>query len=186
MTTRNHPARPRNLVLLLVALLLPFPGTVAPRAEEKPARIENPSIDMEAFLAVSRKAAAHRESHRVSEEEFLRLSREPGTVVLDARSREKFDELHVRGALNLSFPDISVESLGRLLPDRNVRILIYCNNNFLGDPSAFPAKLPAASLNLSTYISLYTYGYRNVWELGPLVELAESELPFASGRGVKS
>lgn len=68
----------------------------------------------------------------------MRLSREPGTVVLDARSREKFSELHVKGAINLSFPDIAVETLAATIPDRDTRILIYCNNNFENAPGPFP------------------------------------------------
>ena len=39
-------------------------------------------------------------------------------------------------------------------------------------------KLAPASLNLSTYVSLYTYGYRNVYELAPQIELDRSILPF--------
>jgi hypothetical protein len=108
------------------------------------------------------------------------MSREPGTVILDARSREKFDELHIKGAINLSFPDIAIDSLNKMLPDKDTRILIYCNNNFLGDEKAFPAKAVTASLNISTYIALYNYGYRNVYELGPLVEIKASKLKFES------
>ena len=106
------------------------------------------------------------------------MSREPGTVVLDARSREKFDELHVKGALNLSFPDIAVESLKKTLPDKSTLILIYCNNNFRGAEGPFPSKLPTASLNLSTFIALYNYGYRNVWELGPVIDVKKTKLPL--------
>ena len=40
--------------------------------------------------------------------------------------------------------------------------------------------MATASLNLSTYIALWTYGYRNVYELGPLVDLADSKLAFES------
>src|SRR3954465_12093803 len=132
--------------------------------------IRNPQIDMEAYLKIAHEAAAYRESHRLSEDEFLRMSREPGVIVLDARSREKYDLLHIRGALNLPFPDIAIESLARVLPDKKARILIYCNNNFRNQEQAFPAKASNASLNVSTYISLYSYGYRNVWELGPLLD----------------
>jgi Rhodanese-like domain. len=46
------------------------------------------------------------------------MSHEPGTVVLDARSKEKFDQLHVEGALHLSFPDIAIDTLAALLPDK--------------------------------------------------------------------
>ena len=144
------------------------------------APVANPAIDMEGFLRVSREAAQHRATRRVTDEEFLRMSREPGTLVLDARSREKFDELHVKGAVNLSFPDIAVESLARTIPDKATRILIYCNNNFANAEGPFPTKAPSASLNLSTYIALYNYGYRNVYELGPLIDVAKSRLPFAS------
>ena len=142
------------------------------------AQTANPAIDMDGYLRVSLAAAQHRESRRLSEEDFIRMSREPGTVILDARSKQKFDELHVKGAINLSFPDIAVESLASTLPDRNTRILLYCNNNFENARDAFPVKLARASLNLSTYIALYSYGYRNVYELGPLVDIKASKLQF--------
>ena len=139
----------------------------------------NPAIDMPGYLEVAREAAQHREARRVSEEEFMRMSREPGTVVLDARSRDKYDELHVKGAINLPFPDIAIESLKATIPDKDTRILIYCNNNFADAEGPFPAKIARASLNLSTYIALYSYGYRNIYELGPLVELRQSKLEFS-------
>ena len=140
----------------------------------------NPAIDMQGYLRVSSAAAVHRDARRVSEAEFLRMSRESGTIVLDARSREKYDELHVSGAINLSFPDIAVDTLRLTIPDANTRILIYCNNNFSNADRPFPTKLPSASLNLSTYIALYTYGYRNLYELGPQLDLQHSALPFES------
>jgi len=37
---------------------------------------------------------------------------------------------------------------------------------------------PAASLNISTYVNLATYGYTNVYELGPLTNVKTSKLPF--------
>ena len=117
---------------------------------------------------------------RLSEEDFIRMSRDCGTVILDARSKEKYDELHIKGAINLSFPDIAVQSLRRTIPDQTARILIYCNNNFLGAEGPFPTKLPTASLNLSTYIALYSYGYRNIYELGPLIDMKTSKLDFVS------
>jgi len=138
----------------------------------------NPAIDMEGFLRVSLRAAKHRESRRLSEEEFARMAREPGTIVLDARSGEKYNELHIKGAINLSFPDIAIESLKKTLPDKKVRILIYCNNNFRNAEGPFPAKLPSASLNISTYIALYNYGYRNVYELRDTLDLSAAKLEF--------
>ncbi len=159
---------------LRISLMVLGLGTasIAVAADSAP----NPKIDMVRYLAVSREAALRRETHRVTEDEFLKMSREPGTIVLDARSREKFDLLHIRGAINLNFSDIAVDSLAKTLPDKNARILIYCNNNFSDDQLAFPTKAAVASLNLSTYISLYSYGYRNVYELGPLLEVKKTKL----------
>lgn len=138
----------------------------------------NPAIDMPGYLAVSREAAEHRAARRVSEDDFVRMSREPGTVILDARSRQRFDELHIKGAINLPFPDIAIETLAAAIPDKSTRILIYCNNNFTGAPGPFPAKIARASLNLSTYIALYSYGYRNIYELAPLIDIDASRLEF--------
>ena len=161
----------------LAALCLTCVVSVAP-AEVGPA---NPAIDMQAYLDVSAQAARHRQTRRLTEEQFMRMSATPGIVILDARSKRRYDELHVKGAINLDFSDIAIDSLAQAIPDKNTVILIYCNNNFV-NAEAFPAKAASASLNLSTYIALYNYGYRNVFELGPLVDIKESKLEFVSSR----
>ena len=167
-----------KFLALAVIVAMSFTAAAA-GAQGEPAPI-NPAIDMQGFLRVSSEAASAREKRRLSEVDFIRMSREPGTIVLDARSREKFDELHVKGAMHLSFPDIAVDSLQAAIPDKATRILIYCNNNFVGAEKAFPTKVPAASLNLSTYIALYSYGYQNVYELAPLLDIKTSKLEFES------
>ena len=165
---------PRQIFIIMI-------GSIAAAASAQSDPVpSNPAIDMPGFLRVSTEAASARVNRRVSEAEFIRMSREPGTIVLDARSREKFDELHVKGAMHLSFPDIAVDSLQAAIPDKSTRILIYCNNNFVGAEKAFPTKLPTASLNLSTYVALYSYGYRNVYELAPLLDIKSSRLEFES------
>src|SRR5262245_38014146 len=165
--------------LQTVALFCLLAGAVTASAAQQVQQAPvNPAIDMEGFLRVSALAARHRASRRVSQEAFARMSREPGTVVLDARSRDRYDQLHVRGAIHLAFSDIAIESLHKTIPDKSTRILIYCNNNFLGAEGPFPSKLASASLNLSTYIALYNYGYRNVYELGDTLDIRQSTLEF--------
>jgi len=167
-------------LVALVATLALFAtlSAVAQGLPDRQASIINPAIDEAAYARSVGDALGHRARHRLSEAEFIRMSREPGTTVLDTRSKAKFDELHIEGAINLSFPDIAVESLAAVLPDKNARILIYCNNNFSGAEGAFPSKLPSASLNLPTYVALYDYGYRNVYELGPLIDVAATAIAF--------
>jgi len=140
--------------------------------------IANPAIDMEGHLRIAAEAAKHRQSRRLTEDQFLGMMGDEDTIVLDARSRDKYDELHIAGAINLPFPDITVASLNQLLPDKNARVLIYCNNNFVNAEKAFPSKTSRSSLNVSTYITLYDYGYRNVYELGPLLDARTTRIPF--------
>ena len=147
---------------------------------QKTDEMANPAIDMKGYLKIANEAAAYRERHRLTEEEFLKISKKDGVVVLDARSKLKYDELHIKNAVNLSFPDITVDSLAKILPDKNAKILIYCNNNFRNAEDAFPRKIAEASLNISTYISLYSYGYRNVYELGPLLDAKTTKLELVS------
>ena len=103
---------------------------------------------------------------------------EPGVVLLDARSASMFKLRHIKGAVNLPFTDFSVASLAAVLPTKNSRVLIYCNNNFLGAPVSMFSKVASASLNLSTYTSLEAYGYDNINELGPLLDVNKTKIPF--------
>jgi phage shock protein E len=162
----------------LVCLVCLGLTAAAGSADEK---IPNRFIDYLTFQAEVDQVGKLREQRRLSEEEFLRMAAAPDTVILDARSREKFALLHVQGARNLSLPDITAEELARIIPSKSTRILIYCNNNFLNEPRAFPTKAPSASLNLHTFNVLHAYGYSNVYELGPLLDVRTTRLPLVSG-----
>jgi Na+-translocating ferredoxin:NAD+ oxidoreductase RnfC subunit len=170
-----------TLLFILVGLTAATPGREAvlkSAVQENTPYMINPAIDIDGYLNISEEAALYRASHLLSEAEFIEMSQEPGTIILDARSSERYNELHIKGAINLSFPDIAIESLKKTIPDLNTRILIYCNNNFQGAAGPFPSKMATASLNISTYIALYDYGYRNVYELGPLLNVQTSNLEF--------
>lgn len=138
----------------------------------------NPLIDYDAFTRDVVEVGTLRESRRVSEAEFVRMASEPGTVVLDARTERLYRLRHVKGAVNLAFPEFTEETLARVIPGRDTRVLIYCNNNFRGAPESMPLKRVASALNVSTFVSLHAYGYRNVYELAPAVDVRESILEF--------
>lgn len=140
--------------------------------------IPNRLIDYDAFAGQVAHVGEIRQRHRITEEEFIRMAQEPGTVVLDARSAEKYAQLHVKGASNLSLPDITADELARILSDKSTRVLIYCNNNFLNAPGAFPSKAVDASLNIYTYNVLHSYGYENIYELGPLLDIRQTKIVF--------
>jgi rhodanese-related sulfurtransferase len=148
------------------------------------AEIPNPLIDYGAFQNGVERVGAVREKHRVTEIEFLHMAADPATVILDARSAEKYRLLHARGAKNLSLPDITEQELAKIIPSKSTRILIYCNNNFTNEPAAFPAKSLSASLNVYTMNVLFAYGYTNVYELGPLIDIRKSIIPFERAEAV--
>ena len=75
----------RTLAVVLAVAFIPI---LAAQAERK---LVNPAIDMDGFLRISKQAAEHRQSRRLTEEQFLKMAAEPGTIVLDARSKAKFE-----------------------------------------------------------------------------------------------
>ncbi len=139
----------------------------------------NEQIDYDAFVKNVAEVRGLREARRVSEDEFIRMAREPGTVVLDARSERLYRQRHIVGAVNLSFPEFTRDTLAAVIPSPGTRVLIYCNNNFRGAPNSMPVKAVGSALNLSTFVSLHTYGYRNVYELGPVIDVGRTKLAFA-------
>ena len=160
---------------LLPAALLVLAGVAHSSSPQEP---RNPHIDYDAFVHDAAQVRELRSHRRLTEEDFVRMSADPGTVVLDARSERLYRMRHVRGAVNLSFPEFTAETLAVIIPTPETRVLIYCNNNFDGAPQSMPLKAAASALNVSTFVSLYSYGYRNVYELGPAVDVRASKLAF--------
>jgi phage shock protein E len=150
-----------------------------------PQVLTNPAIDYNAFAKLTQELQPIREKHRVSEEEFLKMAAEPGTVIFDARTTDKFQRIHVKGAVHLPFTDFTDEALRKVIPDKTTRILIYCNNNFVNEPLNFASKLVEVALNIQTFINLHAYGYTNVYELGPLLDVKGTKIPFEGTSVVK-
>jgi hypothetical protein len=148
-------------------------------------------VDFDAYEKLSKKVKEHRKDRLVSVDEFLKMSEEDNTIILDTRSQKMYDGKHIKGAIHLDFTDFTSDNLSLLIPNNKTRILIYCNNNFENEPVYFATKfryIPAIkkssnntldnltysnqltlALNIPTYINLYGYGYKNVYELNELV-----------------
>jgi len=172
------------MVLSFGLVLAAFTGathlipSAPPLLDPRPA-LANPLIDYPGFLAQARAVERVRAERRLSEPQFAAMLGQPDTLVLDARSADKYALRHIQGSINLPFTDFTAASLARVIPKQDTRVLIYCNNNFAADPIAFEGKAAPASLNISTYIALATYGYTNVYELGPLLDMRTTSLQFA-------
>ncbi|HEY9843919.1 MAG: rhodanese-like domain-containing protein [Candidatus Sericytochromatia bacterium] len=135
-------------------------------------------VDFPGFVNLTEEAGAYRTQRLVDIDSFMKMATEPKTMILDARSESAFARKHIKGAVHLSFSDFSFEGLKQVIPDKNMRILIYCNNNIEGDTQNFPTKAMPLALNIPTFINLYGYGYKNVYELSSLLEASDPRLAF--------
>ena len=192
MTKNRWPMKANLFVafaMLLVAGAACAQDTNYPRAK----------VSFDDFKGLVAEVEKHRAGRLVDLETFLRMSKEPGTIILDTRSTFRFERIHVKGARHLSFPDFTQDNLGRVIPSFETTVLIYCNNNFEGNqtdfaskvamPQARPGVSPAEqfaaqakplmmALNIPTYVNLYGYGYRNVYELHELVDVNDPRITF--------
>ena len=164
---------------LLQITLLSLGGLSLLSAAEREPSIPNPLISYDQFTAKVLEVDGVRESRRLTEDAFLAAMIEPGVVVLDARSGPMFVLRHLDGAVNLTLPDFTEAALAAVIPSKDTKVLIYCNNNFTGSPIAMASKAVSASLNVHTFVTLRSYGYNNVWELGPLLDVRTTKLPMA-------
>ncbi|MBS2004819.1 MAG: rhodanese-like domain-containing protein [Candidatus Obscuribacterales bacterium] len=182
--------------LIAVAVLL-VTLTVPGMAENK--KYPKAKVSFEDYKALVTEVEPHRASRLVDLDQFLKMSQEPGVIILDSRSTFRFDRIHLKGAKHLSFTDFTQNNLAKVIPSFDTKILIYCNNNFDGNQTDFASKVaaprPKASnaiasqiasqdkprmmaLNVPTYINLYGYGYHNVYELNELVKVNDRRVAF--------
>ena len=189
-----------STLFALAALFLAIPVS----AEQRPYPPAKVSYDD--FKALVAEVEPHRQERLVDLDTFLKMSQEPGVVVLDTRSAFRFERIHLKGAKHLSFPDFTQDNLRKVIPFEETVVLIYCNNNFDGNEVDFASKValplrplsrdgqeaPVSpktqlkaqekpvmlALNVPTYITLYGYGYRNVYELGELVKVSDPRVSF--------
>lgn len=159
-------------------------------------------VDFDDFKNLVAEVEKHRNERLINLDIFLKMSKENNVVILDSRSDSRFHKKHLKGAIHLDFTDYTQENLRILIPDTTTKILIYCNNNFQGDQINFASKVAVPlnqniqnqilsnrkpimlALNIPTYINLYGYGYKNIYELDELVSINDKRITF-EGTAVK-
>ena len=160
-------------VIVLVALSL-----AAPLAAQSAG---SPLIDYAGFKDLAGEVQPYRSQRQISMSDFNARAARDDVLVLDARSAAAFKQGHIDGAVNLPLPDFTAEVLAEVIgknPDRE--ILIYCNNNFTNNRRPVVTKAVQLALNIQTFINLYGYGYKNVWELGEAVDMDDPSVGWVS------
>ncbi len=156
---------------MITMLALPVLVAGSAVAQTSPASQSNPQIDYAGFQQLTGDVAPVRAQRLLSMGDFQAQARQPGVLLLDARSRDAFAAGHLEGAINLPLTDFTEESLAAVIgANRDRKILIYCNNNFSNNASPVPRKAAPLALNIQTFINLTGYGYPNVWELADVVD----------------
>mgnify|MGYP001822929028 CR=1 FL=1 len=191
---RNNGLPMKAQLIVASAMLL-----VAGAACAQDTNYPRAKVSFEDFKGLVAEVEVHRADRLIDLDTFLRMSKEPGTIILDTRSTFRFERIHVKGARHLSFSDFTQDNLGGVIPSFETTVVIYCNNNFEGNQTDFASKvaMPLArpcvspaeqfaaqakpimmALNIPTYVNLYGYGYRNVYELHELVDVNDPRITF--------
>ena len=163
---------------------------------QKETKLPPSKVDFDVFETLTKEVKEYRKNRLVSLATFLSYAKEKNTIMLDTRSTEMYNRKHVKGAIHLDFSDFTEANLRSLIPSADTRILIYCNNNFSDDRFRFatksiapkisgPTKEITLALNIPTFINLYGYGFKNVYELADLVSVRDPSIQFEGSDVIK-
>ena len=191
---KNFPClSSESWLLLLVIAFMARPVVAETYAYDKA------KVSFADFEGLVQQVKSHREDRLIDLDTFLKMSKRPDVIILDSRSKFRFDRLHLKGAKHLNFSDFTQQNLEAVIPSFDTTVLIYCNNNFKGNETEFPSKIafptfalrtsPSTqmsaqekplmlALNVPVYINLFGYGYRNVFELHELVNVDDPRIHF--------
>lgn len=138
------------------------------------------AVDYLGFLELSNEIAPYRESRLIDMATFNEMAADENTIILDTRSTSNYELGHIEGAIHLNFSDFADEKLAKIIPSKDTRILIYCNNNFSDNTAILMLKRVELALNIPTFINLYGYGYENIYELSETVSINDPDVNWHS------
>jgi hypothetical protein len=147
--------------LLIFLILL----TIANAGEQIPDFLSE--ADSVEYVNIGR---AHKEPRIVEKYALLNLLKKHAAIVLDTRDKKDFEQLHVKGAVNLPFEQLSRSSLARLIPTKDTAIVIHDPNNMRRKASDQVQEVDP-SWNYQVSAVLRIYGYTDIYALDPEVHL---------------
>lgn len=87
------------------------------------------------------------------------MQADKNTVLLDTRGDQDYATIHIRGAKHLSYADMTTDRLAKMFPDKNTRIIVYCDKAIM---SPMTRMMP---LSTNAFVDLHMYGYTNIYEM---------------------
>ena len=139
----------------------------------------DPRIDYDAFEEKVNQVKHYRLERLLDIEAFKEMLTRDDVLLLDTRSTSAYHDIHIKGAVHLNFSEFTDKKLASVIPSKDTCILIYCNNNFArGFHGQLEGKRPALALNIPTFINLYGYGYKNIYELSGIIRQGDGNFEY--------
>lgn len=80
-----------------------------------------------------------------------------GAILLDVRTKEEYDDKHIDGASLLPLDEINIDSISKLVSDKDIPIIVYCR-------SGNRSKQAKEKLIALGYSKVYDLGAMNNWK----------------------
>ena len=141
----------RQILLFAALLALLLAGCAAPKTDPGPAETEaETETEAKTETEADTEAEATADYHRITAEEAYEMMVSQEVVVVDVRTREKYDGGHIENAVLVPNESIGSE-MPEALPDKESTLLIYCR-------SGRRSKDAAQKLLALGYQSVYDFG----------------------------
>ena len=92
----------------------------------------------------------------ISQDEAVQMMKDDNAVILDVRTIDEYNELHIRGAICIPVDTID-ESISSFIPDTGQVILVYCR-------SGNRSRQASEKLAALGYTNVYEFGGINTWK----------------------
>lgn len=145
-----------RMVLYISLLLLVFSASMSRADESRQESVLQTHVSRPLTVDEFR-AALPEKAEELDMDGFLKLKEAKEVVVLDVRSKEKYERRRLKGSLNAPLTDLTEKNLPQLAPDKETPVVLVCDYSFQ------PVRMIA--MTLQAYPVLKANGYKNIHRL---------------------
>lgn len=114
---------------------------------------KKPEIDPERFKSL----LPEESEHELDLDGYLDLQKSGAFTVLDVRSKESFEQRHIKNSINIPLTDLTEHTLAEKIPNRSVPVIIVCDYSF--------APVRMIAMTMQAYPVLKASGYHEIYRL---------------------
>ncbi len=173
---------PKHIILIATLLAIPIAASAeAPENKNKSskAKIEK-EIDYDAYYKKAGELSSLRKERTIGVNKLLEMKEDKKTIILDVRSKISYECSHIDGAINIPYSDIKEGTLKSIIPNKDTRVIIYCDN---GIEEMITRVMP---LSMQAFPLIYQLGYQNIYELESSIRSKPEDLKKLPLKGSKN